>query len=63
MSDLLRKDIEYSVHCDEKGKVIGPISKVHAHMHGVRETLTHYSMWSMIFNPLIGKYGIQQKNS
>jgi len=29
---------------------------------GVRETLTHFSTWSMIFNPTLGKYGIQLKN-
>ena len=60
--DLLREDIEYVVHCDSKGNIIGPLSKCHAHMSGVRETLTHYSTWSMIFHLESGKYGIQLKN-
>ena len=59
---ILRKDIEYIIHCDKQGTIIGPISKVHAHLPGVRTTLTHYSTWSMIFNPKTGKYGIQFKN-
>ncbi|MBS3117320.1 hypothetical protein J4430_00355 [Candidatus Woesearchaeota archaeon] len=62
VESVLRGDIEYIIHCDEKGRIIGPISKTHAHLSGVRETLTHYSTWSMIFNPESGKYGIQLKN-
>ena len=39
---ILRDDLEYAVHCDEKGMIIGPISKVHAHLPGPRQALTHY---------------------
>lgn len=53
---------EYIVQCDEKGKIIGPISKVRAHLPGIRQALTHYSTWSMIFHAESGKYGIQLKN-
>lgn len=60
--NLLRDDIEYSVHCEENGKVIGPISKLHAHQNGARGAICHYSTWSMVFNILTGKYGIQLKN-
>lgn len=63
MKKLLRTDIEYAVHCDDEGKVIWPISKVHAHMKWVRETLYHYSTWSMVFNPILWKYWIQLKNA
>lgn len=59
---ILRNDIEYSVHCEENGVVIGPIAKTYAHLDGARSVLCHYSTWSMIYNPLIGKYGIQLKN-
>lgn len=48
---LLRDDIEYLIHCDDHGDIIGPISKAHAHLPGVRETLTHYSTWGMVYNP------------
>ncbi len=58
----LREDIEYAVHCEKDGKVIGPISKIHAHLPEVRTNLTHYSTWSMIFNQKLQKYGIQKKN-
>ncbi len=59
---ILRDDIEYAVHSDSKGNIIGPISKTHAHMEGVRAILTHYSTWSMIYHIKSGKYGIQLKN-
>ncbi len=59
---ILRNDIEYLIHCDENGKIIGPISKIHAHLPGARPVLTHYSTWPMIFHPESGKYGIQLKN-
>lgn len=59
---MLRDDTEYIIHCDEEGKIIGPISTIHAHLPGVRSTLTHYSTWSMIFHAESGKYGIQLKN-
>ena len=59
---ILRDDVEYVIHCDEKGKIIGPLSKKHAHLPGPRQVLTHYSTWSMIFHPQSGKYGIQLKN-
>jgi len=59
---ILRDDIEYVVHCDEKGKIIGPLSKAHAHLPGPRQILTHYSTWAMMFHPKSGKYGIQFKN-
>ncbi|EKD25332.1 MAG: hypothetical protein ACD_80C00084G0018 [uncultured bacterium (gcode 4)] len=62
MSKLLRDDIEYAVHCDDEGKIIWPISKIHAHIKWVRETLCHYSTWSMVFNPVLWKYWIQLKN-
>src|SRR3989344_6072375 len=59
---LLRDDIEYVIHCDEKGKIIGPLSKLHAHLPGPRQVLTHYSTWAMVFHPKSGRYGIQLKN-
>ena len=59
---ILRNDVEYIVHCDEKGKIISPISKIQAHLPGVREVLTHYSTWGMVFHQQSGKYGIQFKN-
>lgn len=59
---FLRDDMEYIVHCDDEGNIIGPISKIHAHLPGVRQTLVHYSTWSMIFHPSSGKYGLQLKN-
>lgn len=62
IQSILRDDIEYIIHCDENGRIIGPISKVHAHLPGVRQALTHYAAWSMIFHPRSGKYGIQLKN-
>lgn len=62
MQKLLREDLEYIVHCDEEGNVIWPISKNHAHLKWVRETLCHYSTWSMVFNPVLWKYWIQLKN-
>jgi isopentenyldiphosphate isomerase len=61
-SELLKDDIEYIVHCEEDGKVIGPISKLHAHIEGVRSALCHYSTFSMVFHIESGKYGIQRKN-
>ncbi len=62
MGSILRDDVEYAIHCDEKGRIIGPISKKHAHLPGVRQALTHYSTWSMIFHAESGKYGLQRKN-
>ncbi len=59
---LLRDDVEYVIHCDGKGNIIGPISKKHAHLSGPRQVLTHYSTWSMVFHPKSRKYGIQLKN-
>ncbi len=59
---ILRDDIEYLIHCDERGRIIGPISKTHAHLPGVRSVLTHYATWSMVFHQPSGKYGIQRKN-
>ena len=59
--NILRDDIEYAIHCDKSGKIIGPISKSHAHLDGVRATLTHYSNWAMIYNPELKKYGLQLK--
>ena len=59
--NVLRNDIEYAIHCDKTGKIIGPISKSHAHLDGVRPTLTHYSTWAMIYNPELKKYGLQLK--
>jgi len=59
---ILRDDIEYGIHCDSKGNIIGPISKTHAHLEGPRDVLTHYSTWSMVFHLGSGKYGIQRKN-
>lgn len=60
--NIFRDDIEYIIHSDAKGNIIGPISKTHAHLNGVREVLTHYSTWSMIYHISSGKYGIQLKN-
>lgn len=60
--DILRDDIEYIIHSDSSGKIIGPISKVHAHLESVRAELTHYSTWAMIYHLPTGKYGLQQKN-
>lgn len=59
--EILRDDIEYAIHCDKTGKIIGPISKSHAHLEGVRKILTHYSTWSMVYNPITKKYGLQLK--
>ncbi len=59
---ILRGDIEYIIHCDKNGKIIGPISKLQAHLPGPRQALTHYSTWSMVFHPPSGTYGIQLKN-
>jgi isopentenyldiphosphate isomerase len=59
---LLRDDMEYIIHCEPDGKIIGPISKVHAHLPGPRAELCHYSTYSMIFHLDSGKYGIQRKN-
>jgi len=58
----LQDDIEYIIHSDNEGNIIGPISKMHAHTEGVRANLTHYSTWSMIYHLPSGKYGIQLKN-
>lgn len=60
---MLRKDIEYIVHCEKDGSIIWPISKVHAHFPWARKSLTHFSTWSMVYNPSIQKYGLQLKNS
>jgi isopentenyldiphosphate isomerase len=60
--DILRDDIEYLIHSDDNGNIIGPISKTHAHQEVIRAELTHYSTWSMIYYPKSGKYGIQLKN-
>ena len=60
--NILRDDIEYIIHSDSNGNILGPISKTHAHLEGVRAILTHYSTWSMIYHPSTGKYGIQLKN-
>lgn len=60
--NILRDDIEYGIHSDSNGNIIGPISKTHAHLEGVRAILTHYSTWSMIYHPDSRKYGIQLKN-
>jgi len=60
--NILRDDIEYIIHSDFEGNIIGPISKDHAHMGLVRVVLTHYSTWSMIYNQKTWKYGIQLKN-
>jgi isopentenyldiphosphate isomerase len=62
VKSILRDDIEYAIHCESNGKIIGPISKIHAHLPGPRAALTHYSTWSMVFNPKTRKYGIQLKN-
>ncbi len=61
--NILRDDVEYIIHSDSKGNIIGPISKTYAHMEGVRAVLTHYSTWSMIYHYESGRYGIQLKNS
>jgi len=61
-SNILRDDIEYIIHCDEKGNIIGPISKNHAHIPEVRKTLVHYSTWSMVYNTKLNKYGLQLKS-
>ena len=58
----LQNDREYIIHSDDRGNIIGPISKTHAHAEGVRANLTHYSTWSMIYHLPLGKYGIQLKN-
>ncbi len=58
----MREELEYIIHCDEQWKVIWPISKSHAHLKWVRETICHYSTRSMVYNPVSKKYGIQLKN-
>lgn len=60
---ILRPDLEYIIHCESDGTIIGPISKIHAHLSGVKRTLTHYGTWGMVFHQVLGKYGIQLKNS
>jgi len=60
--NILRNDIEYIIHSDSKGNIIGPISKKHAHLEGVRAILTHHSTWSMVYHQETGEYGIQLKN-
>lgn len=59
--NILRDDIEYVIHSDRLGNIVGPISKVHAHSEGVRSALTHYSTWAMVYNPKLNKYGLQLK--
>ncbi len=59
---ILRDDIEYLIHSDDQGNIIGPISRNHAHMDGIRSTLTHHSTWSMVYHLESGRYGIQLKN-
>ncbi len=59
---MLRTDIEYAVHCETDWTVIGPISKTHAHLSWARETLTHYSTRSMLYNPQLQKRWLQLKN-
>ena len=61
-TNILRDDIEYIIHSDSEGRIIGPISKKYAHLDGVRTKLTHYSTWAMIYHLPSGKYGLQQKN-
>jgi len=60
--NMLREDIEYIIHCDESGNIIGPLSKEHAHIKGPRQILTHYSTWAMVYYHASGTYGIQLKN-
>jgi isopentenyldiphosphate isomerase len=60
-NSILRDDIEYAIHSDRSGNIIGPISKAHAHLDGARPALTHYSTWAMIYNPKLKKYGLQLK--
>ena len=60
--NILRDDIEYIIHSDSNGNIIGPISRNHAHTDRVRSALTHYSTWSMVYHLKSGKYGIQLKN-
>lgn len=59
---MLRNDLEYIVHCESDGTVIWPLSKIHWHYTWVRENLTHYSTWSMVYNPILRTYWIQLKN-
>ncbi len=58
----LKDDVEYIIHSDSKGNIIGPIPKNEAHSEGIRVNQTHYSTWSMIYNLSSGQYGIQLKN-
>jgi len=59
---ILRDDIEYLVHCEEDGEIIWPLSKIHWHYMWARQSLTHYSTRSMVYNPISKRYGIQLKN-
>jgi len=59
---MLRSDIEYIIHCESDGTIIWPLSKIHAHTSGARESLCHYSTWSMVFNIDLQKYWLQRKN-
>lgn len=61
-TDILRDDIEYIIHAEPDGTIIGPISKTHAHMDGARSVLTHHSTWSMVYHRASGRYGLQLKN-
>ncbi len=55
------EESEYIIHCSENGEIISPISKFYAHKKGNRSNLTHYSTWSMVYNPALKKYGLQLK--
>lgn len=58
MNNILRKDIEYIVHSDERGNVIGPISKTHAHLPKIRPVLCHWATWVMIYHVNLEKWGV-----
>lgn len=53
---------EYLIKSDSKGNILEPIEKVFAHTSETRINTTHYSTWSMIYNPILKKYGLQLKN-
>jgi len=58
----MKDNIEYIVKCDSEGNVLGPLPKIEAHEDENRANITHFSTWSMVFNPKIGKYLLQRKN-
>jgi len=60
---LLKDDIEYLIHCDEKGNTISPISRKHAHLPEIRKKLCHKAIVVMVYCKQTNKWCIQKKFS